>query len=482
MFWRGVFGYLPVQLTQAAVGFGSVIVFTRLLTPEQYGQYALALASGALFHSVLLVWLEAAMERFTLPETRQGAGPAHFTTLHLAFALVAVAAVAIGALVVWLLPIGSDFKLALAAGLASATASSGFKLMQERRRAQGRVSAYAGYSVLAVASGFVLGAVMAQAGWGAVAPLAGSLTAYVLCGLAGAQAELKLAAGGRFEPGRLSRYAAYGLPVGLSLILTQALFNLDRFLIAGFLDEAAVGYYQAGYGLAYRTLDILFVWIGLAGGPALIAALERGGPAALQQAARLKADVMVLICLPAAVGLALVARPLAEVMVGEELRAGAARVIPWIAVSGFFGGLTTHYLDHGFTLARRSGLLLMAMLVPASCSLGLNLLLIPRFGLDGAMWASSASFAAGAAASWLMARRAVPLPLPWSTLARAGLAAVVMAAAVLALPALGGVAELALKAAAGALVYGLAALLLDVAGLRSQGLALLASRPVLRRA
>ena len=75
MFWRGVFGYLPVQLTQAIVGFGSVVVFTRLLTPEQYGQYALALASGALLHGLVLVWLEAAMERFTVPEILDGRGP-----------------------------------------------------------------------------------------------------------------------------------------------------------------------------------------------------------------------------------------------------------------------------------------------------------------------------------------------------------------------------------------------------------------------
>jgi len=67
---------------------------------------------------------------------------------------------------------------------------------------------------------------------------------------------------------------------------------------------------------------------------------------------------MVALALPAAVGLALVARPLAEVMVGPALRVGAARVTPWIAASALFSGLTVYYLNPAFTLARRTGLLL----------------------------------------------------------------------------------------------------------------------------
>jgi len=42
---------------------------------------------------------------------------------------------------------------------------------------------------------------------------------------------------------------------------------------------------------------------------------------------------MVALTLPAAVGLALVAKPLADIMVGPGLREGAAMVTPWIAAS-----------------------------------------------------------------------------------------------------------------------------------------------------
>ena len=167
------------------------------------------------------------------------------------------------------------------------------------------------------------------------------------------------------------------------------LASTDRFLLAAFLDEAAVGAYHAGYSLANRTLDVLFIWLGAAGGPALVMALERGGREALKVAAREQAAIFALVALPAAAGLALVARPLAEVMIGEQLRDLAAAITPWIALAALLAGITTYYFHQAFTLGRRTGWLLGAMAVPAGANVVLNLLLIPSFGVMGAAWATT---------------------------------------------------------------------------------------------
>jgi O-antigen/teichoic acid export membrane protein len=199
-----------------------------------------------------------------------------------------------------------------------------------------------------------------------------------------------------------------------------------------------------------------------------VAALEFGGKAELERAAREQAAFMLLIALPAAAGLALVAGPLAEVMVGEELRAGAAAVTPWIAVSGLFAGLTTYYFHTAFTLGKATRLLLAAMAIPAIANIVLNLALIPAFGVMGAVWATLVSYAMGLGASVLMGRRVIALPVPWDTLWKTGVATAAMAVTVVALPAIGGVAELILKAGAGAAIYGAVALVLDAGGARGQ--------------
>jgi O-antigen/teichoic acid export membrane protein len=153
-------------------------------------------------------------------------------------------------------------------------------------------------------------------------------------------------------------------------------------------------------------------------------------------------------------------------MIGPGLREGAAHVTPWIAASAFLAGVTTYYFHTAFTLARRTRLLVLAMTAPALSNLVLNGLLIPRFGLDGALWATLASYGIGVLTSFGLGRRAVALPIPWRTLGRAGLAAAVMALAVLLVPAEGGVAELVSKTAVGAAVYGLLTVALDVCGAR----------------
>ena len=72
MFWRGVIGYLPANIVQGLAGFGALWLFTRLLSAEDYGLYAVAFAVTSLIHTVLFTWIEAAMARFQVAERDRG--------------------------------------------------------------------------------------------------------------------------------------------------------------------------------------------------------------------------------------------------------------------------------------------------------------------------------------------------------------------------------------------------------------------------
>ena len=151
-------------------------------------------------------------------------------------------------------------------------------------------------------------------------------------------------------------------------------------------------------------------------------------------------------------------------------------IIARIAPSGLLAGLTTYYFHQAFTLGKRTALLLAAMAIPAGLNLALNLLLIPRFGLDGALWATPASYALGLAASAFLGRRVVALPIPWLALAQAGGGSLLMALVVTRLPAVGGLVELLAKAAIGATTYGVVMAAIDAGSLRTRGLGLLRAR------
>jgi O-antigen/teichoic acid export membrane protein len=472
MFWRGVVGYLPVNIIQGLVGLATIVTFTRLLSPGQFGDYALGFSAMSLLHTAIFTWNEAAMARFWVGEADKGRGGDHSATIYRTWlALLVVLPVALA--IALLLPLSPGLKLAVVCGVLAVLPRTFAKLAQERRRAAGEVAGAASIDMIQTLGAFGVGAILAWQGFGGAAPLIGFGVAAAVCMAWTLPSELRHSRQGRFESPRVRTYLGYGLPVALSLILALVLSTTDRFLLAAFLDEAQVGLYHAGYSLANRTLDVLFIWLGAAGGPALIAALERGGPGELGRAAREQASLMLLLCVPAAVGLALVAAPLAQLMVGPELAQGAAHVTPWIALSGLLAGLTTYYFHQAFTLGQRTQLLLGAMAIPAIANLVLNLILIPRFGLDGALWATLASYGLGLAASMALGARSLVLPIPWLPLVQTLGATAVMALAVSRVPALGGWAELLLKATLGGLIFGAITFVLDTGALRSRGLTLL---------
>ncbi len=76
------------------------------------------------------------------------------------------------------------------------------------------------------------------------------------------------------------------------------------------------------------------------------------------------------------------------------------------------------------------------MAIPAGANLVLNLrpdpALRPR---TGALWSTAASYGVGAVGAAILGRRACPLPVPWTALAKSGLASGLMAVrSVLAVP------------------------------------------------
>lgn len=468
MFWRGVAGYLPANIIQGVIGFAAIIAYTRLLSPEDFGRYALAFSVMTLAHVVTFSWLEAAMARFWAAQKTPEEMAHHFASLYRTTLILTLIFVPLVILGTWLWPMPDAYRLPISIALIGIPVRCFAKLAQERYRAAGEVAKAASLDIWITLSGFAVGVAAAFSGMGGASPLLGLLIAplfalpFILPG------EWRQTKGGHIQSQRLNRYALYGYPIAASLGLAIVLSSTDRFLLAWFLDDAAVGAYHAGYSIANRTLDVMFIWLGAAGTPALVMALERGGHDDLQAAAKEQASTLLLIGMPAAIGLALVARPLAEFMIGENLRHAAAQVTPWIALSALLSGMTVYYFHQAFTLGRRTGWLLAAMTIPALSNVGLNLILIPRFGVQGAAWATAASFAIGLVASALLGRRVLTLPIPWRTVATCALCCAIMALALWPLPAIGGLPEVILDASVGAVIYGLFAFLFDAGDVRTQ--------------
>lgn len=469
MLGRHLLGYLPVNLAQVIVGFGGVWALTRILETGEYGYYAVIMAAMAFIHVPLFSWLDAASSRFNARARARGETAAHFATLLALYGMIAAPAALLLAGLTFCLPLTGDMRAAFGFMAGSILFRGVVKLVLEAHRAEHQVGRYCLTETLHLLGGFGLGvALILFTPLRASGPFAGMLVAALCVVLAEGPRLARRAAGGRAEPARIRRYAMYGLPIALTLILHHAVAMSDRFLILWLIGDEAAGVYAAGYALADRTLDVLFIWIGLAALPLAVTALEHEGQDQARAAARRNALLMALIGAPAAAGLALVAGPLAAVMTGEEFRLQAARIIPWIAFAALLNGFMVYYFDEAFALSGRTGMNAVVMVVPAVLNIVLNLILLPRMGVMGAVAATVAAYAAGAVLSALVGRRYFNLPVPWGEFGKIGVACAVMAMTVWILPDMdAALATLGLKASAGAAVYLLCAWLIDAGECRS---------------
>jgi O-antigen/teichoic acid export membrane protein len=461
-------GYAPVNAAQALVGFGGVYVFTRLLGAEDYGRYALLVSAQAIVHTMTLTWAEAAAYRFAATAEVEGRRADHLSTmlpLMARSALLAVFAVGLLALV-----FRNDPKyLAILPWMAGLIVlNTVVQTALEMHKAHQRIPRYALVETLRVLSGFLIGAGLAWgSGAGAAAPFIGMAAASLAAALTEGRWLLTQAKGGRHDPVRARAALQYGAPIATALLLDILHSAGDRFMLAYFLDEAAVGAYAAGYGVADKTVLILCAWAALAGSPIMMAAWEREGEAGARREAGGLIGAILLVGLPAATGLALVAQPLAEVMIAEDLREQAMKTIPWIATAGLFNGMLIHYWSEAFQLTRKTGQRAILMLIPTLANLAANLFLIPWLGLMGAVYATVGSYTLGNFVLALAGRRHLKLPLPLTSLVKLLLATAGMAAVLVVIPDFGGLPELLVKALAGAAVYATLVFTLNVSDARS---------------
>ena len=254
----------------------------------------------------------------------------------------------------------------------------------------------------------------------------------------------------------------YSLPLIGAAGLTTLLGSLDRVLLDRMRGAAELAIYVAAVVLARQPMEFLFGIINVRAFPELMEAYERGGPA--RGAARLSELLcaMLLVALPAAAGLAIVAAPLARVLLPPAYGEAAGLIIPLGALAGLLAGLKFFVFDQAFHMAKagwQSALALVPAVLVGVVLIGWG---ASAYGPVGVAAAVSAQFAVALGIGVVFTHRLLPFVWPWSEIGRiAGMTLVMAAAALATLAALtsaGALAQLLAAMTAGALAYALAGL------------------------
>jgi O-antigen/teichoic acid export membrane protein len=226
-----------------------------------------------------------------------------------------------------------------------------------------------------------------------------------------------------FSPPLLREALRLGLPRLPHGVAHQVTAVFDRYLLSRFVTLGEVGIYSIGASFALG-LKLFLSAFENAWAPFYFSTMQEGD--AKETLSRMTTYAWAILVLLAS-GLTAVATDAVRLMTTPEFH-GAARIIPWIAAGVLFQGV---YLltSIGLNITKRTEYYPLATSAAAATSVVANLLLIPRYGVMGAAWSSTLSYAVLAAAAMGFSQRVYPMRYEWS---RVGLVIVAGAATAIA--------------------------------------------------
>ncbi len=245
--WYFVGYFLPRLLTLAAL-----TIYTRRIVPDVYGPYSLCLAWVGLATTVLLYWLQNALQRF-YPE-HEAAG----TTGRLFGSAISVALIIIAAASPLLWLAGRSVTPTLATGTVAAFVGQGLGMLVTGTAIASRHRRlFVAYSYVDGALKFALGLVVVFAGmdigWLLALPAAsGGLLFALEVGRLARSGALEL----RIDKPALRSMAVFGVPLIAMRLGALLLASLDRFMLAWLANPFTLGIYAAAYPLGATLVQV----------------------------------------------------------------------------------------------------------------------------------------------------------------------------------------------------------------------------------
>jgi O-antigen/teichoic acid export membrane protein len=238
---------LSANILSALLGLLSVIVFTRLFSPHDYGIYLLGVGFAAVVSTFLVGWFR---NLILSGHARNDGTDVRGLVIsgYSICCLAAPAAYGLGRLV------GLDATAAMAAVLLS-VAIGLFELTQDLVRARLLAVTVMKATLTRAVAALGLGAIVALFSPTGFLLLLSSALAYVIAVLVQSRTAWR-GTTLKFDAAGLTAMARQGLPLTLSLTLLAISSVTDRFMIANLVGAADAGRYVAGLDLVRQTLMI----------------------------------------------------------------------------------------------------------------------------------------------------------------------------------------------------------------------------------
>lgn len=218
-------------------------------------------------------------------------------------------------------------------------------------------------------------------------------------------------------------YLRWSLPLTPNPAIWWIVNVSDRYIISYFLGVAAAGIYSAAYGIADFAIFALASLVTVLY-PTIIKSYEEGNISETKNYLKYSLKYFMMIAIPSAFGLAILAEPLLTILTRPEFVAGNT-VVPFVAFGAVLYGFF-QFCSQILYLANRTHLIMGLLGISAVLNIILNIILIPRLGILGAATATLVAYGVLGIATLIISRRYLKFDLSLPFMLKSAITSAIM--------------------------------------------------------
>ncbi len=420
--------YSPAVIVPAIIGIIALPIITRLFSPEDYGNYILVVATITVL-TTIIGWLSMSVIRFYPFCEKEKQLPQFYSTVILWSFISTVVLIFIFLSILFLTKpyFTNQLYSLMLIGILVFILTAAFEVLQSFLRAKRQIGWYVGFSVWKNIVALIIGISLVMVFNYSVEGLFWGITLAIILAmpflgwLTLKKTSLKIK---NFSSKLTKEMAKYSFPLVVGNLAAWILSLSDRYMLEFLRGGNEVGIYSVSYGVSEYTILLITLLFAFAFNPLAIIIWEKKGKKKSQEFLYEATRYFLLLCIPAVVGISVLKEPIINILTVPEYYEGA-KIIPWIALGGFFLGLQQRF-GAGLSFYKKTTPVMLCIIASGLLNIGLNILLIPKYGYMAAAVTTLVSYAFLLLLIIIISRRFFVWPFPFTSLLNATIASLIM--------------------------------------------------------
>ena len=465
MFLRHTFIYFLSKGLPGIVSFLAILIYTRFLTPEEYGRYSLIISTVGILNIIFLQWFKFGVARFypEYIEQKKQHVFLYFVRKNLFIFLQCVTLSIILFSGVTLLFLNSDRAIIYALIGLILLFQSTFDIFMQLFISELRPNLFSIANIAKSVITVSLGSFLLWKGFSYEAIIIGLLIGIGIAIIfSWRHLGLKQNEIIEYDKSLLKNILTYSLPLIVSSCMSFVLTSSNRFVIQYYWGDTETGFFILGSDFADQTLGVLLAIVSTASFPIAMRIYAAEGKSIKFNEQMKNALLLLLgIALPAVVVFLTSYNDIINLFFGLKFRSVNPILIPIVAISTFMLGVKSYFLDQVFYFKRETRYQTFILIGTALLNFILNLVFVPKYGYIACAYVSLFSFLLATVATAIVVHKIMPLPIPIVSVLKILFAASMMFFFLFTQPSAEGLLHLFVKITFGLLIYFTVAAILE---------------------